>query len=170
MRLYSGKIPAITREIVRVLTENEDIEVENADEVVEDLASVLKEYVRREREIADEAKNRLERQGGSYGLLAKIRREVAKEHSFPPPDEFLPYVLDQLLEMLFHSANVAEVFADDVELRKAITPILKKHLEVDVELDREVRARIKNLDEGTAQYEIEYQRVLDQIKRKKQLG
>ena len=124
MRLYSGKIPAITREIVRVLTENEDIEVENADEVVEDLASVLREYVRREREIGDEAKNRLERQGGSYGLLAKIRREVAKENGFPPPDEFLPYILDQLLEMLFHSANVAEVFADDARLVKAFRKAL----------------------------------------------
>jgi hypothetical protein len=72
--------------------------------------------------------------------------------------------------MLFHSANVEEVFADDVELRTDITPILKKHLEVDVELDREVRARIRNLEEGTAQYEVEYQRVLDQIKRKKHLA
>ena len=35
--------------------------------------------------------------------------------------------------------------------------------------DQEVRSKIKNLQEGTASFEIEYQRVMDEIKRKKRL-
>jgi hypothetical protein len=37
---------------------------------------------------------------------------------------------------------------------------------VDEELDAEVRQRIKNLEEGTATWEIEYNRVMEQIKQK----
>src|SRR5690606_25709834 len=60
MRLFSGKIPLIAEEIVTSLTAAEDIEVESRDEVQSDLEAVLAEYLRTEREIVDEAKNRLE--------------------------------------------------------------------------------------------------------------
>lgn len=170
MRLYSGKIPAIANDIVKALGAAEAIETVAAKEVATDLEAVLKEYLRNEREIADEAKNRMERQGMSYSLLNKVRSQVGKERNFPPPDEFLPYILEQLIQMLFHSANVEEVFADDVELRKLLTPILKKHLEVEETLDREIKARLKNLQEGTAAYEIEYQKLVDQMKRKQHLA
>jgi hypothetical protein len=36
----------------------------------------------------------------------------------------------------------------------------------DAELDQEVRRRIKNLSEGTQAWDVEYARVMDQIKRK----
>ena len=62
-----------------------------------------------------------------------------------------------------------QAVADDVVLRKAITPILRKHMDVEDELDKEVRSKIKNLSEGTASFEIEYERVMGQMKRKKRL-
>jgi hypothetical protein len=170
MRLYSGKIPVIAREIVATLTKSGDLETESEAELAKDLEAVLTEYLRSEREIIDEAKTRMERQGMGYHMLTKVRSQVSKERNFPPPEEFLPYIMEQLLEMLLHSANVEELFAEDMALRTKLTPILKKHLQVDEALDREVRARIKNLEEGTAAYEIEYQRVLAQVKQKKQLG
>jgi len=40
---------------------------------------------------------------------------------------------------------------------------------VDDELDEEVRRKIKNLEEGTATWEIEYSKVLDQMKRNRGL-
>lgn len=170
MRLYSGKIPAIAQEIVHTLVENESLETESPNEVIADLEAVLKEYLRNEREISEEAKTKLERQGMPYSMLNKVRSQIGKERNFPPPDEFLPYILDQLLEMLLHSQNVDELFAEDVELRKIITPILRKHLEVEEALDREIRARLKHLTEGTAAFEIEYQKLVDQMKRKKHLA
>jgi hypothetical protein len=37
---------------------------------------------------------------------------------------------------------------------------------VDEEIDQEVRNRIKNLEEGTQAWELEYKRAMEQIKRK----
>jgi hypothetical protein len=47
--------------------------------------------------------------------------------------------------------------------------VLKKHMLVDDEIDAEVRRRIKNLEEGTATWEVEYQKALDQIKKNRRL-
>jgi hypothetical protein len=169
MRLFSGKISTISEEIVRTLSAEGDIECEQPAEVVLDIESVLKEYLRYERSISDEAKNRLETRGLPYAQLGKLRSQVAKEKGAPQADDVLPYLLDQILNFLFHSKNVDEIFAEDAELRKKLTAILRKHMEVGGELDEEVRSKIKNLEEGTASFEIEYQRIMGDIKRKKGL-
>jgi uncharacterized protein len=169
MRLFSGKIPVISDEVVRLLTSEGDIETEQPNEVVLDIESVLKEYLRFERSVADEAKNRLEARGLPYAQLGKVRSQVAREKGAPQNDDILPYLIDQLLSLLFHSKNVDEIFAEDTELRKKITNILRKRMDVGGELDEEVRSKIKNLEEGTASFEIEYQRVMGELKRKKGL-
>jgi hypothetical protein len=170
MRLYSGKIPVMAEEIIQALTQAGDIEVDNEEEARLDLEAVLKEYVRLDREIVEEAKNRMEGRGLGYSQLGRVKSQVAKERGAPKQEDALPYILDQLLNMLFHSGNIDEIFAEDVELRKRITPILRRHMDVEDELDREVRSKIKNLEEGTATFEIEYSRVMDQIKRKRGLS
>ena len=169
MRLYSGKIGPIADDLIRELTAQGDIEVEDEAEVRLDLEAVLKEYVRRERQLIDEAKDRMQREGLGYSKLGRIRQRVAKELGFPQQDEVLPYLMEQLLNMLFHSANVVEIYADDATLRKKMTPVLRRHMEVDTGLDAEVRSKIKNLQEGTAAFEVEYAKVMDQIKHKRGL-
>ena len=169
MKLYRGKIPAIATELVEGLTKDQHIEVENSEEVRLDFESILKEFVRREREIVDEAKTRMERNSIGYHLLGRVISQVAKDRGFPQSDERLPYLVDQLLTMLFHSNNVAEIFADDPVLRKIITATIRRHTDMESELDREVRSKIKNLQEGTASFEIEYEKVMAQIKKRKRL-
>jgi len=170
MRLYKGKIPTIVHELMSDLLKDEDIEVENEEEARLDLEAVLTEFVRRERQVMDDARNRMEREGMPYSMLGKMRSRVAREVGFPPQDEMLPYIIDQLLTMLFHSQNIAEVFAEDAQLRKKMAPIIRRHTEVESELDKEVRSKIKNLSEGTANFEIEYARVMEQMRRKKGLS
>lgn len=169
MRLFAGKVPVIAQEIVKALTDGEDIETSNAAEVQADLESVLKEHLRQERRVVDEAKNRMEIRGMTYSELGKMKNQVAKDLKVQTGEDALPYMLEQLLEMLFHSANVEEIFAEDAVLRKKITAILRRHMDVEQELDREVRSKIKNLEEGTSAFETEYARVMDQIKRNKRL-
>jgi hypothetical protein len=169
MRLFSGKIPVIAQDIVKALTEGGDIEVPGPAEVVADIESVLKEYLRQERRVSDEAKNRMEVRGMAYAELGKMKGQVARDLKLATGEDTLPYILDQILEMLFHSQNVDEIFAEDHVLRKKITTILRKHMDVEQELDREVRGKIKNLEEGTAAFETEYARVMDQLKRNKRL-
>lgn len=169
MRLYRGKIESIAEEVLSTLKAAGHIELDDEAEARLDVEAVLKEYLRLDREIVDEAKNRMEIRGLGYSHLGKVKSQVAKERGAPSQDELLPYLLEQILNILLHSNNVAEIFAEDVELRKAITPILRKHMDVDTDLDREVRSKIKNLQEGTSDFEVEYRRVMSQIKHKRRL-
>src|SRR5689334_4375428 len=126
MRLYGSKISTIADEVVRDLKAAGDIEVENDAEVRLDIEAVLKEYLRVDREISDEAKNRMQQRGLPSSMLGKVKAQLAKERQAAPPDEPLPYLLEQIMNMLFHSQNVAEIFADDTVLRKKFTPILRR--------------------------------------------
>jgi hypothetical protein len=64
---------------------------------------------------------------------------------------------------------VEEVYAEDTTLRKKIFGIFKKHLDVDEEIDREARARLKHLQEGTSAWEVEYQKTIDLLRRSRGL-
>jgi hypothetical protein len=50
-----------------------------------------------------------------------------------------------------------------------MAPIFKKHMAIDSLLDAEVRAQLRHVRDGTREWEIEYARVLDQVKRRKGL-
>ena len=170
MRLFRGKIEVIAEDVIKSLQQAGDIDVGNEPEARIDIESVLKEYLRLDREIVEEAKNRMETRGLGYSHLGRVKSQVAKERGSPGQEEILPYLLDQILNILFHSANIEEIYADDAELRRKVTPILRKHMDVENDLDREVRSKIKNLEEGTSDFEIEYARVMDQIKQKRRLS
>lgn len=170
MRIYSGKIPTMAEELLRAMTANGDIEIESEEEVRLDFEAVFKEYIRRDRRVLDEAKGRMEREGLSYGVLGKVKSQVARDMGFPSRDEQLPYLVEQVMTMLFHSNNVVEVYGEDHVLRKMITTVIKKNSNLDDDLDKEVRSKIKNLSEGTASFEIEYAKVMDAIKRRKGLS
>jgi hypothetical protein len=94
---------------------------------------------------------------------------VADEKGIKVGDDALDYLLDQVVEMLMHSSHVEEVYVEDVELRRRMAPVFKKHMAVDASVDAEVRAQLRHAREGTREWEIEYARVLEQVKRKKGL-
>jgi hypothetical protein len=166
MKLYSGKIPTIAAEMVRSLVEAEDIEVGDQNEAQLDVEAVLKEYVRLDRELTDRAKDLMEARKLSYSQFGKLKRSIAEERGFVLGEEATTYIANQILETFMQSAHVDEVFADDAVLRKKLKDILRKHMMLDEELDAEVRRRIKNLEEGTSSWEVEYARAMEQIKRK----
>lgn len=169
MRLYSGKIPVVAQEMIRKFREDGDIEAANIQEAQLDIEAVLKEYLRLDRELTDKAKDLMEKRGLPYGQFARTKRIMAEERGFPQGDEVIGYLANQILEVFMHSKHVEEVYADDVDLRKKVQAMLKKHMAVDEKLDQEVRQRIKNLEEGTAAWEVEYQKAMEQLKRKHKL-
>jgi hypothetical protein len=166
MRLYTAKVPVIAGELVRSLVDAGDIEVSNAPETELDVGAVLKEYIRVDRELTDKAKDVMDQRKLAYGQFGKIKRALADEKEFGLGEDALSWICTQLLETFMHSANVEEVYADDATLRRRIKDVLKKHMSVDEELDAEVRQRIKNLAEGTSAWDLEYNRVMEQIKQK----
>lgn len=169
MRLYSGKIPSIATDLIRKLKEDGDIEVSDPHEAGLDIEAVLKEYMRLDREITDQAKDIMEKRRLPYEQFGKLKRDLAEKKDFATGEEAVGYIANQILEAFMHSRFVDEVYTDDVELRKKVNQILRKHMTVDSDVDQEVRRRIKNLQEGTAMWEIEYQRVMENIRHKHKL-
>jgi uncharacterized protein len=173
MRLYSAKVPSIAQEVVRTLLSSKDIDLEDPGaqrEVVADVESVLRSYLDTERIVDDKTRELLERTGRGTGEFGKVREQVAEHHGIKVGDETLDYLLDQVVAMLMHSSHVEEVFAEDVVLRRHMAPIFKKHMGADSDVDTEVRAQLKHVKEGTSQWDIEYARALQTIKRRRGIG
>jgi hypothetical protein len=166
MKLYQGKISAVAEEVVKVLADEGDIEVESRPEAQLDVEAVLKEYLRMDRELSDKAKDVLDQRKMPYGQFFKLKRSMAEEKGFALGEEAPGWIANQVLECFMHSANVDEVYSDDATLRRKIRDLVRKHMAVDEQLDEEVRRRIKNLEEGTSTWEIEYAKVMEQMKRK----
>lgn len=171
MRLYPGKVSAIAQDMVQALVQNGDIEVatEMTQEVVLDIESVLREYIRADRELTDRARDLISKDGLEFNQVNKIKTRLADERGFGVGDRAVDYLTRQIIEALFHSRHVDEVFSEDHTLRKTLRDVLNHHLHVDSDLDVEVRKRIKNLQEGTQSWEVEYQKVMQDLKRLKGL-
>lgn len=170
MRLYGGQVPVIAEEILRVLTRTNGLEVtdENMPEVELDIQSVLREYIRLDRELTDKARENVRRSDGNLSV-GRAKRQLAKDKNVQVGEEAITYIITQLIEAFLHSNFVEEVFDEDNELRKKIKPILRRHMSMDEQLDREVRDKIKHMEEGSASWDIEYKRVMENIQRTKKL-
>jgi hypothetical protein len=170
MRLYSGKVATIAAEILKVLVDSKDIDTESPREVQADIEAVLNQYVKTEKDAGDKAKDAMQSRGIPTTEFSRMKKLAAEQMGIKVGDETIDYLLDQILEILMHSANVEEIFAEDVELRRKMAPVLKRHMAVDEELEREVRGKLKHVEEGTRTWEVEYARMMEDIRRRKGLG
>jgi hypothetical protein len=167
MRLYPKVIPIISREAVQRLMQDGDIEVEpmRVADAEMDLSAIMREYLANEERVNQATREALERRGYDYSKFNQVKREMADVRGFKLGDEGIEFVINQCLEFLLISRNVEEVFSEDHAMRAKIVQIMKRHLDIDDEIDREARSRLKHLEEGTSAWEVEYQKVLDQIRR-----
>ncbi|ACY16029.1 DUF507 family protein [Haliangium ochraceum] len=167
MKLYAGKIDTIAAEIIGQLSRDGDIEVTESAEAQLDVVSVLKEYLRVDRELTERTKDVLEIRGLSHSAFGRTKRSLAEKQGFGLGEEGLSWICTQLVETFMQSSHIEEVYAEDAALRRKIKDVLRKHMEsVDQELDREVRQRLKNLEEGTVAWEVEYGKVMGKMKQK----
>src|SRR5262245_7463325 len=118
MRIHSAKVPQIAAEMVAALVADNAIEAEAPGEVELDIVSVLTQYVKDEQEVSDRARDMLAARNLPPNELGKLRRLVADQKKLKLGDDAIDYLLDQLVEMLMHSNNVAEIFVEDYELRR----------------------------------------------------
>src|SRR5512136_1340581 len=171
MRLYPKVIPTIAREVVQTLMQDGDVEVETmriADAEM-DMASIMKEYLAAEERVNAATREALERRGYDQSRFNQVKREMADVRGFKMGEEGIEFVIDQMIQFLLVSRNVEEVFSDDQALRKKIFAIFRRHLDVDDEIDREARARLKHLQEGTSAWDVEYQKTIDLLRRSRGL-
>ena len=167
MRLYPKLVPIIAREVIQRLSAEHDIEVEaiRASDAEMDLSAIMREYLANEERVNQATREALERRGYDFSKFNQVKREMADVRGFKLGDDGIEFLINQMLEFLLISRNVEEVFSDDHQMRPKILQVMKKHLDIDEEIDREARGRLKHLQEGTSAYEIEYQKTLEQIRR-----
>ena len=167
MRLYPKVIPIISRESIQKLMQDGDLEVEplRIADAEMDLSAIMREYLANEERVNQATREALERRGYDYSKFNQVKREMADVRGFKMGDEGIEYVINQMIEFLLISRNIEEVYAADNVLRQKIFAIMKKHLDVDEEIDREARIRLKHLQEGTSAFDIEYNKTIDQIRR-----
>jgi uncharacterized protein len=171
MKIYLKMIPKICDEIVKTLSRDGDIEVEDEkiEEAALDASAVLRNYVEMEKKLGEDAKETLERRGLSPKEFNRVREALARDRDFKLGDDGIDFCIDQIIELFLMSENVEEVFAEDHVMRKKIFDILKRFLDVDDALDRQARDRIKNIEEGSLEWDIAYEKAITQLKQNKGL-
>ncbi len=167
MRLYPKVIPIISREVVAKLMQEGDVEVEalRIADAEMDLSAIMREYLAQEERVNQATREALERRGYDHSRFNQVKREMADVRGFKLGDDGIEYVINQMIEFLMVSRNVEEVFSADTQLRMKIFATMKRHLDVDEEIDREARSRLKHLQEGTSAFDIEYNKTVEQIRR-----
>ena len=167
MRLYPKVIPIISREVVQRLMQDGDVEVEQlrvADAEM-DLSAIMREYLANEERVNQATREALERRGYDYSKFNQVKREMADVRGFKMGEEGIEFVINQMIEFLLISRNVEEVYSPDNVLRQKMFQGMKRHLDVDEEIDKEARSRLRHLQEGTSAFDIEYNKTVEQIRR-----
>lgn len=169
MRLYAGKVPQIAAEMVEALTSSGDIECASKKEVVSDVEAVLNQYINDEQSVTDRARDLLQTRKLPSSELGRMKKLVAEQMNLKLGDEAVDYLLSQLVEMLMHSHNVDEIYAEDVDLRRKMRVPLRKQIAEEEKLEQEVRSKLKHVEEGGQLWEVEYRRMMDDLKRRRGL-
>jgi hypothetical protein len=169
MRIPKARVPQVAAQILQSLIKDKDVETENPNEVQVDIEAVLNQYVRDEQEISEKARDIVAKRGLPSSQLSRTKQQLAEQRQLKVGDEAIDYLVDQLIEFLMHSNNVDEIYAPDHRLRRLIREPLRQIGEAEGALRDEVRAQMKHVQEGTAVWEVEYQRILEDVRRRKGL-
>lgn len=169
MLLPPNKVTDVAREMLQLLQSQGHIETDMPREVQLDLEAVLNTYLRTEQELVDRARQTLDSRGLSNRDFGRVLHTLAEQRGVKVGDEAIDYVLEQLLEMLLNSSNVEEIYAEDHELRRQLRIPLRKAGNTEEKVDKAVRQQIKHVEEGSPLWEIEYQRMMEDIRRRRGL-
>lgn len=169
MKLHSARVPQMAAEMLDGILKAKDIETDAPAEVRADIEAVLNQYIRDELAVTEKAKDLVAQRSLPQSEFSRIKKLVADERKIKLGDDGVDYLLDQLVEMLMHSSNVEEVFAEDYELRRKMREPLRKQLADEQSLVEEVRGQLKHVQEGTGLWEVEYRRMMEDMRRRKGL-
>lgn len=169
MLLQPNQVTDVAREMLQLLQKDGQIETAMPREVQLDLEAVLNQYLRTEQELVSRARQTLESRGLSNRDFGRVLGTLADQKGVKVGDEAMDYVLSQLVEMLLNSSNVEEIYAEDHDLRRQLRIPLRKQAGVEEKVDRAVRSQIKHVEEGSPVWEIEYQRMMEDIRRRRGL-
>lgn len=155
MKLYRARIPTIARAVIERLCTEGDIEVDinEREEAQRDLEAIMDSYFKRDNEARDAAKDLLERKGLPYDQFGKLRKELAESRGLPMGDEVERFLARQFAENFMISRWIQEVFSEDKIVYKKVLEVIKANDVDDRKIEQEAKERIKNVAEGSVEYQ-----------------
>jgi hypothetical protein len=168
MRLYRARIPTIAQKVISVLTADESLEVipENKEEAAKDLEAIMEHFLTRDADLRRSVKDQMARHNIPYERFGRVRAQLADEWGHPLGDDVERWLARQFIEQFMMSNFVEEVWAEDKHLYKVIVDELRSFSVDEQALREEARGRIKNVKEGTVDYELALQRALKEVKKR----
>ncbi len=150
-------------EAARVLIAGGEVE-STAAILTREIESELRGYLATERDVNDKTKELLERTGRPQSEYGRVRVQIASSNGIAVGDETLDHLLDRVVAHLLEADEIEEIFATDLELRKKLATVFKKHMAIDAGMDTEVRAQLRHVKEGTDLWDIEYDKALVKVR------
>ena len=168
MKLYKARIPAIAHDVIETLCNESAIEVavENRAEAEKDLVAILEEYMRRDTDLRESVREHMSTFSVPYNEFGKVRSQIADRNGHPTGDEVQRYIARQCIENFMISRFVDEVFAEDRELIKRVREIIEKYDVDEHALRTEASEQIRNVTEGTVDYEIALSKAMRDVKKR----
>lgn len=171
MRLYRAKVPAIAKEIIEQLNVDGDIEVlgENREEAERDLAAIMEEYLRRDQAFRNDVRDFMDRRSLPYDAYGRTRKAMAEESQHPLGDDVERFLARQFVEAMMISRFVEEVFEEDKVMYRKVIALLKTYDTDEREIREAAVGRIKNVKEGTIEFEIALEKAVRDEKKSRGL-
>lgn len=84
-------------------------------------------------------------------------------------DERLHHIAGEVVRSLWASDHIEEVYVDDDKIHKFVTDVFQHHLVVDERLREEAKSRLKNVEFGSMEWDVQYRRVMDELREREGL-
>ena len=168
MRLYRTRIPMIANAVIDRLCNDGDIDVELEDrpEGEQDLVAIMETFLKRDLDLRDAVKDTMSRNNVPYDRYSKVRSEIAEAWGHPTGESVKKYLSRQFVENFMISNFVQEVYSDDEMLFRKILDIIRSFDVDERGLRDEAKTLVKNVSEGTVDYEIAFAEALKEVKRR----
>ena len=168
MKLYRAKIPAIAHDVIERLCASGDIEVEakNREEAEKDLQAIMEFFQQQDQELREDVREHMANHSVPYDQYGSTRNKLAESRNHPTGDDIDRFLARQFVENFMISNFIEEVYGEDKDIYKRILEILRSHDVDERGLREEARDKVKNLREGTVEYEIALGKALKEVKKR----
>jgi hypothetical protein len=171
MKLYRAKIRVIAKAVIDRLVADGDVEIrpEKREDAEKDLAAIMDEYLRRDNEMRDRIRDEMAALNIPYSEFGRTRKRLADEMGHPLGDDIERFLCRQFIENMMISPSIDEVYGEDRAIYKKVMEVLKSHDVNEDEIRAEAVSRMKNVQEGTVEYEVQLQEQMKQAKKRRGL-
>jgi hypothetical protein len=105
-----------------------------------DMAAIMREYLANEERVNQATREALERRGYDFSKFNQVKREMADVRGFKLGDDGVEFLINQMLEFLLDLAERrGGLFRRHCRCAPSFLQIMKKHLDIDEDIEREAR-------------------------------